>query len=89
MTAPCPTRTWSAIAAREQGWDCPNLGLSGQAQLDPFIARAIRDALADIITLKIGVNLVNADSMTLRTFRPAVHGFLDTIREGRPDARSS
>jgi hypothetical protein len=32
------------------------------------------------------VNLVNADVMRLRAFTPAVHGFLDTIREGHPTA---
>jgi hypothetical protein len=49
----------------------------------------IRDAPADLITLKVGINLVNADSMRERTFRPAVHAFLDTIREGIPTRRSS
>jgi hypothetical protein len=33
-----------------------------------------------------GVNLVNTDLMRLRAFTPAVHGFLDTIREGHPTA---
>jgi len=28
---------------------------------------------------------VNADSLRLRAFIPAVHGFLDTVREGHPD----
>ena len=32
----------------------------------------------------MGINLVNADLMRLRAFTPAVHGFLDTIREGHP-----
>jgi hypothetical protein len=50
--------------------------------LDPFTARTIRDLPADRISLKIGINLVNADLMRLRAFGPAVHGFLDTIRDG-------
>ncbi|GAA3305481.1 hypothetical protein GCM10020295_59320 [Streptomyces cinereospinus] len=63
-----------------------NLGLSGSALLDPFTARAIRDTPADLISLKIGINLVNTDLMRLRAFTPAVHGFLDTVREGHPTA---
>jgi lysophospholipase L1-like esterase len=45
----------------------------------------MRDQQADIISVKIGINLVNADLMRLRAFGPAVHGFLDTIRDGHPD----
>lgn len=37
---------------------------------------------ADCISLKLGINVVNHDLMRLRAFGPAVHGFLDTIREG-------
>ncbi|MET9973058.1 lipase, partial [Streptomyces sp. NPDC006356] len=40
----------------------------------------------DLISVKIGINVVNADLMRLRAFGPAVHGFLDTIREGHPTA---
>ena len=61
-----------------------NLGLGGSALLDPFTARALRDTPADLISVKIGINLVNTDLMRLRAFTPAVHGFLDTIREGHP-----
>jgi hypothetical protein len=35
--------------------------------------------------VKIGINLVNTDLMRARAFTPAVHGFLDTIRDGHPD----
>ena len=38
-----------------------------------------------MISLKVGINLVNADSMTDRTFGPALHGFLDQVRDGHPD----
>lgn len=64
--------------------DLVNLGFSGNALLDPFTARAMRDAPADLISVKVGINIVNADVMRLRAFTPAVHGFLDTIREGHP-----
>ena len=44
----------------------------------------MRDPPADLISVKIGINLVNTDLMRLRAFAPAVHGFLDTIRDGHP-----
>ncbi|MBG0855665.1 lipase [Streptomyces spinoverrucosus] len=82
--AASPTTTWPALAAALGGVELINLGLSGSALLDPFTARAMRDTPADLISVKIGINLVNADLMRLRAFAPAVHGFLDTIREGHP-----
>lgn len=48
------------------------------------MARVIRDTDADLISVKLGINVVNADAMRLRAFVPAVHGFLDTIRDGHP-----
>ncbi|GAB7042306.1 MULTISPECIES: GDSL-type esterase/lipase family protein [Catenuloplanes] len=79
-----PSATWPALAARAGGVELINLGLGGNALLDPFTARVIRDTPADLISVKIGINVVNADLMRLRAFGPAVHGFLDTIREGHP-----
>jgi len=78
-----PTGIWPAVAASLAGVDLLNLGFGGNALLDPFTARTIRDLPADLISLKVGINLVNTDLMRVRAFGPAVHGFLDTIREGR------
>ncbi|KOV65461.1 GDSL-type esterase/lipase family protein [Streptomyces sp. MMG1121] len=83
--AASPTTTWPALAASLAGVELINLGLSGSALLDPFTARTLRDTPADLISVKIGINLVNADLMRLRAFGPAVHGFLDTVRDGHPD----
>ncbi|MFH8408779.1 GDSL-type esterase/lipase family protein [Streptomyces sp. NPDC018019] len=82
--AASPTTTWPALAASLGGVELVNLGLGGSALLDPFLARTLRDTPADLISVKIGINVVNADLMRLRAFTPAVHGFLDTIREGHP-----
>ncbi|MFF6956333.1 GDSL-type esterase/lipase family protein [Streptomyces sp. NPDC008317] len=84
--AASPTTTWPALAASLGGVELINLGLGGSALLDPFTARTLRDTPADLVSVKIGINIVNADLMRLRAFGPAVHGFLDTIREGHPDA---
>lgn len=82
--AESPTSIWPALAASLGGVELVNLGFGGSALLDPFTARAMRDTPADLISLKIGINLVNTDVMRLRAFKPAVHGFLDTLREGHP-----
>lgn len=84
-TATHPSGTWPAVAAARAGVELLNLGFGGSALLDPFIARTIRDQPADLISLKIGINLVNVDLMRSRAFDPAMHGFLDTIRDGHPD----
>ncbi len=82
--ATSPTRTWPAVAARRAGVHLHNLGFGGSALVDPFMARVMRDTEADVISAKLGLNVVNLDAMRLRSFVPAVHGFLDTIRDGHP-----
>jgi lysophospholipase L1-like esterase len=79
-----PSGIWPAVAAMRAGVDLVNLGFGGNALLDSFVARTIRDTPADLISIKIGINLVNTDLMRLRAFGPAMHGVLDTIREGHP-----
>ena len=37
-----------------------------------------------MITLELGINVVNGDTMRERAFVAAFHGFLDTIRDGHP-----
>lgn len=84
--AATPAGTWVSIAARSAGVGPVNLGFGGSALLDPFVARVIRDSPADLLSVKMGINIVNADLMRRRAFAPALHGFLDTIRDGHPDA---
>ena len=84
MEAAQPTGTWPAVAARLAGMHLSSLGFGGQCHLDQFVARTIRDADADVISIKAGINVINMDSMRERVFTPALHGFLDTIREGKP-----
>ncbi len=84
MEAEEPALVWPAVAARAADVCLQSLGFGGQCHLDPFVARTIRDSDADLISAKIGINLVNMDSMRERIFGPALHGFLDTIREAKP-----
>ena len=60
--AASPTTTWPALAASLGGVDLINLGFGGSALLDPFTARVMRDTPADLISVKIGINLVNTDA---------------------------
>lgn len=83
--AASPTGTWPVVAAALGGVDVLNLGFGGNAHLDPYVARTIRDQPADLISLKLGINVVNGASLRQRTFVPAVHGFVDLIRDGHPE----
>lgn len=83
--ATTPLDTWPVRAAAELGVEVTNLGFGGNAMLDPMTARALAGAPADVITVKIGINIVGGDTMRRRTFAPALHGFLDLVREGHPE----
>jgi hypothetical protein len=84
-TAESPSQTWPAIAARSCGLNLTCLGYGGGCHLEPMVARMIRELPADYISLKLGINVHNADSMNIRTFRPAVIGFVHIVREKHPD----
>lgn len=79
-----PLSSWPALAAHALEVDLASFAFAGNAMLDPFVARAISESPADVITLKVGINIVNAAALTARTLVPALHGFLDLIREGHP-----
>lgn len=82
--AESPLGTWPVVAARRADVRVHNLGFSGSAVADPYVARTMRDLPADLISIEVGINIVNGDVMRRRTFGPAVHGFLDTLRERHP-----
>ncbi len=79
-----PTQTWPAIVSQIADVDLVNLGVAGQCMLDSHMAQTIRDLTADWYTIKVGVNIVEQQAMTERTFVPVLHGFLDTIRDKNP-----
>jgi hypothetical protein len=84
MEASSPLGVWPAVAARRAGVDLLSLGFAGQCHLDGFVARTLAALDVDLISAKVGINVVNADSLKERTFVPALHAFLDTIRERKP-----
>ncbi len=79
-----PSSIWAVNASHRLNLDLYNLGLAGQCFLDGFVARTIAQLPADFITLKLGINVVNADAMRERAFVPAFHNFLDIIRTAHP-----
>jgi hypothetical protein len=84
LEADSPVTRWTAQVARNNHLGLIDMGFAGEAMLDPFVARVIAATEAEIITSKLGINIVNAGGMIPRTFGPALHGFLDIIREGHP-----
>jgi lysophospholipase L1-like esterase len=80
-----PTEIWPAVAARLGDVELRQFAFAGQCHLDQFVARSIAAQELDLISLKLGINVVNADSLTERTFPTAVHGFLDTLRDRHPE----
>jgi hypothetical protein len=79
-----PTRTWPALVARRRGWHLTCLGYTGQCHLDPLVARMIARLPADGLTAKVGINVHNLATLRERTFGPALHGFLASVRDGHP-----
>jgi lysophospholipase L1-like esterase len=71
--------------AREHGLNLTCLGYGGNCHLEPMIARMIRDLPADFISMKVGINIQGNGSLNLRTFGPAIIGFIEIIREKHPD----
>lgn len=82
-----PLGVWPTRVAIDEGLDLYSLGLAGSCNLEYFAAQTIAAWPADLITLKLGINVVNGATMTERTFIPAVHGLLDTIRKAQPNVR--
>jgi lysophospholipase L1-like esterase len=83
--AESPSQTWPAIVSRTLNLDLTNLGVGGECHLDVMVARLVRDLPADLITLNFGINVQGGASLSGRTFRPAVIGFVMILREKHLD----
>lgn len=79
--ADSPTLTWPSIVARNRKYDLTCLGYGGQCHLDPMVARVIRDSDADLISLCLGINIYGGASLSARTFKPGIFGFVKIVRE--------
>ena len=79
-----PSETWPALVACQAGLHLTCLGYGGQCHLDPMVGRMVRDLPADLIGLKLGINMMSG-SYNDRTFRAAAIGLIKTIRDGHAD----
>ena len=84
--APGPSETWPAIAARMLDWDLTCLGMGGSCYLDPLMAMAMASVPADIYSVKAGINIHSSAALRQRTFAPMVQGFIQILRDARPEA---
>lgn len=82
-----PLGVWPSRIAQDLGLNLTSLGMAGSANVEYFAAKTIASIPADLITLKLGINVVAGATMTKRTFIPAVHAMLDVIREQQPDVK--
>ena len=80
-TAESPAQTWPAIVSRKHGLNLTCLGFGGNCHLEPMVARLIRDLPADFISMAVGINIYIFNSLSPRTFLPAIIGFVKIIRE--------
>ncbi len=83
--AESPSFTWPAVVAREKNLNLTCLGFGGQCHGEPMVARLIRDLPADIVSVKLGINIYGQGSLGPRTYRSAVLGIIATIRDGHPN----
>lgn len=81
--AASPAQNWPALVAQAHDWDHWNMGYGGQCCFDQIIARTIRDLPANRISLCLGIN-THQDLFGPRVWRPAVEGFILTVRDGHP-----
>lgn len=72
---------WPAVAAGLAGVSHQNLGWAGSCLLSGQAARIIRDARADAIVLKLGINVHSDGQLKERTFRDSAHAMISIIRE--------
>jgi hypothetical protein len=82
--ASSPSNIWTGLVAQEMNWHLTNLGFSGNCKLEPMVGLLISNTPADIITLKLGINVSRGD-LTPRTFAPNVIGLVRIIREKQPN----
>lgn len=82
---PLPTETWPVVASWEMDVHLTNLGFGGNCHHETMVARQIGDLPADLVSLCFGINVMGGCTLSGRTFRPSVLGFVQTIRDRRRD----
>jgi hypothetical protein len=83
-SAQSPTESWPAIVARAMDLNLTCLGYGGNCNLEVSVARVMRDLPARFLSMCVGINVYGCAGLSLRTFRPAVIGFVQVVREKHP-----
>lgn len=81
MEATGASAGWPAVAAGLAGLNHQNLGWAGSCMLSGQAARIIRDAEADAIVLKLGINVHAEGQLKERVFLDSAHAMVSIIRE--------
>lgn len=84
MEAEGASAGWPAVATRLAGVSHQNLGWGGSCLLSGLAARIVRDARADAIVLKLGINVWSEGMLKARTFQDSAHAMISIIREKHP-----
>jgi hypothetical protein len=82
--ASSPAVTWPSLVARRHNLNLTCLGYGGHCMLEPMVARMIRDLPADYISCCVGINVYGQSALSPRTFKPAIIGLIQLIREKHP-----
>jgi hypothetical protein len=81
MEAEGGSGSWPAVASALADARLVNMGWAGSCLLSGLAARAIRDQSADMIVLKLGINVHGEGMLKERTFLDSAHAMLSIIRE--------
>lgn len=81
MEATGASAGWPAVATALANMRHINLGWGGSCLLSGLVARIIRDQNADLIVLKLGINVWADGMLKERTFADSAHAMLSIIRE--------
>jgi lysophospholipase L1-like esterase len=80
-----PARTYPALAARELGMECWNLGFGGSARAEPPVALALASLTCDVMSVAIGTNIYTPNWYDAPAWAAAYRNMLDIIRQQRRD----
>jgi hypothetical protein len=81
MEAEGGSGSWPAVACALADARLVNMGWAGSCLLSGLAARAIRDQAADMIVLKLGINVHGEGMLKERTFLDSAHAMLSIIRD--------
>lgn len=85
MEAEGGSGSWPAVASAHADARLLNMGWAGSCLLSGLAARAIRDQAADLIVLKLGINVHGEGMLKERTFLDSAHAMISIIREKHPE----